>query len=136
MYSAIVVVIVGIVCLVAGLLVGLWYGKSGQSAEAEKAEAVKNEFGEYREAVNQHFENSAKHFAAIGQEYQALYRHMANGADALLSDDSDVRRSGFPFLPAATDIAADVVDDDTGKEENAADETLDAESATDNQAAD
>ncbi|MEN7341783.1 MAG: DUF1043 family protein [Pseudomonadota bacterium] len=112
MYSTIVVVIVGVVCLLVGLLIGLWFGKSGQSAEAEKTEAVKTEFSDYRDAVNQHFENSAKHFAAIGQEYQALYRHMANGADALLADDSDVRRTGFPVLPAASDIAADIVEDD------------------------
>ncbi|MEL7297891.1 MAG: DUF1043 family protein, partial [Pseudomonadota bacterium] len=109
-YSSIVVILVGIGSVIVGALLGFFLGKQRESLESAKAEEIKEQYEQYKTDVNNHFNDTAKHFAAIGQEYRALYNHMANGAESLLGPDSEVRRAGFPFLPASSDIAGSATD--------------------------
>lgn len=129
MYSSLVVILVGIGCLIVGALLGFFLGKQRESLESAKAEEVKEQFEQYKTDVNNHFNDTAKHFAAIGQEYRALYNHMANGAESLLGPESEVRRAGFPFLPAASDIAGSAMDATDSDPDTASDETNDAATA-------
>ncbi|MEM7611788.1 MAG: DUF1043 family protein [Pseudomonadota bacterium] len=113
MVSTIGIIIIGLVCLAAGLGIGLWYSSMSGSADAAKADAVQQEFDAYRNKVDLHFMDTAKHFAAIGQEYRALYEHMASGAEDLLGGDAEISQLSFPRIaagPAAKTPAEATVD--------------------------
>lgn len=101
MVSAMVAVAIGVVSLLVGLVIGVWYSSLGKGAETKKAESIQEAFDDYKADVSNHFGETAKHFAAIGQEYRALYSHMAGSAEALLGADSDISQDSFPRIAAA-----------------------------------
>lgn len=71
----------GLVLFLAGL--GLGYLMARRPADRKAAEelaVVREDFEAYREGVTRHFRDSAGHFQAIGEQYRALYAHMADGA--------------------------------------------------------
>ncbi len=107
MVSTIGVIIIGLVCLAAGLGIGIWYAGMSSNVDAAKAEAVQDELDRYRKQVDEHFMDTAKHFAAIGQEYRSLYEHMASGAETLLSGDAEISRLGFPRIATGAASSSD-----------------------------
>lgn len=71
----------GLVLFLAGLGLGyLMSRRPGDREAAEELAAVRQDFETYREGVTRHFRDSAGHFQAIGEQYRALYAHMADGA--------------------------------------------------------
>ena len=71
----------GLVLFLAGLGLGyLMSRRPGDREAAEELAAVKQDFETYQEGVTRHFRDSAGHFQAIGEQYRALYAHMADGA--------------------------------------------------------
>ena len=71
----------GLVLFLAGLGLGyLMSRRPGDRQAAEELAVVKEDFEAYREGVTRHFRDSAGHFQAIGEQYRALYSHMADGA--------------------------------------------------------
>ncbi|MEL6871007.1 MAG: DUF1043 family protein [Pseudomonadota bacterium] len=106
MVPTIGVVVIGLACLLAGFAFGTWFAGSSKGAAGKKAENTQRAFDEYKEAVNHHFGDTAKHFATIGKEYQALYAHMAKGAESLLGADSSLSQEGFPRLRIEPVVAA------------------------------
>lgn len=71
----------GLVLFVAGLGLGfLMARRPGDRQAADELAVVKEDFEAYREGVTRHFRDSAGHFQAIGEQYRALYAHMADGA--------------------------------------------------------
>ena len=71
----------GLVLFLAGLGLGyLMSRRPGDRQAAEELAVVREDFEAYREGVTRHFRDSAGHFQAIGEQYRALYAHMADGA--------------------------------------------------------
>ena len=50
--------------------------------------SVKQEFDEYQERVEEHFEQTSKKFKDMTEQYQDLYQHLSVGATSLCRPDS------------------------------------------------
>lgn len=133
------IVIVALLALAVGAGLGFWLGTARQSRKVMQAGAIKAEYDEYREQVTRHFGQAAEHFQTIGREYQALYQHMASGADALCA----VRDAGnkLSFVPGDDEDggarSADGADSD-GEDSTAAgsDEATSDEAPSDDKSSD
>jgi uncharacterized membrane-anchored protein YhcB (DUF1043 family) len=90
--SPIILVGAGILLFGLGLGLGYWFAHSQRKREATRASDIQNELDDYRRHVTEHFGETAQHFQTLGQQYQSLYKHMAQGADALC----DALRSHLP----------------------------------------
>jgi uncharacterized membrane-anchored protein YhcB (DUF1043 family) len=93
--SPIILVGAGILLLGLGLGLGYWFAHSQRKLEATRANDVQNELDNYRRHVTEHFGETAQHFQALGQQYQSLYKHMAQGADALCDPAQSDTLLGF-----------------------------------------
>lgn len=93
--SPIILVGAGILLLGLGLGLGYWFAHSQSKREAARANDVQNELDNYRRHVTEHFGETARHFQALGQQYQSLYKHMAQGADALCDPAQSDALLGF-----------------------------------------
>ena len=106
--------------LAAGIGLGYWLAQLRARGESAKADAVRQEFADYRREVTRHFGQTAEHFRAIGREYRDLYEHMASGADSLCDREAVDLKLSFapkailesiaeeqPESPAPRDFAAD-----------------------------
>jgi len=79
-----------ILIFVAGLLSGalimlLWNKLSSGSASPA---GVKQEYQEYQDKVEAHFEETSKKFQDMTEQYQDLYKHLSVGATSLCRPDS------------------------------------------------
>ena len=79
-----------ILIFVAGLLCGalimlLWNKLSSGSASPA---GVKQEYQEYQDKVEAHFEETSKKFQDMTEQYQDLYKHLSVGATSLCRPDS------------------------------------------------
>ncbi|MEL6949351.1 MAG: DUF1043 family protein [Pseudomonadota bacterium] len=106
--SATMAIVLALFCLASGGFLGFLIGRGGASSEAKRAEALEEEFSDYRRNVTEHFGETAEHFRNIGRQYRDLYEHMASGADALCNDE-DRARLAFPSLRAIEGVAATTV---------------------------
>lgn len=93
--SPIFIACAGILLLGLGLGLGYWFAHSQQKREANRASDVQKELDEYRQGVTEHFSETAQRFQALGQQYQSLYKHMAQGADALCDSAQSDGLLGF-----------------------------------------
>ncbi len=107
--SPIILVGASILLLGLGLGLGYWFAHSQRKREATRASDIQNELDDYRLHVTEHFGETAQHFQALGQQYQSLYKHMAQGADALCDPAQSDDLLGFPAgnAPAITASTAD-----------------------------
>jgi uncharacterized membrane-anchored protein YhcB (DUF1043 family) len=81
--SPIILIGAGILLLGLGLGLGYWFAHSQRKREATRASDVQHELDNYRRQVTEHFGETAQHFQTLGKQYQSLYKHMTQGADAL-----------------------------------------------------
>ncbi len=79
----IVVFVVGLVC--GALIMVLWNKLSSGSASAS---GLKQEYQDYQEKVETHFEQTSKKFQDMTEQYQDLYKHLSVGATSLCRPDS------------------------------------------------
>ena len=105
--SPIILVGAGILLLGLGLGLGYWFAHSQGKREATRASDIQNELDDYRRNVTEHFGETAQHFQTLGQQYQSLYKHMVQGADALCDPAQSVDLLGFAAgnaaaIPAST----------------------------------
>ena len=106
--SPIILVGAGILLLGLGLGLGYWFAHSQHKREATRANDVRNELDNYRRHVTEHFGETAQHFQLLGQQYQSLYKHMAQGADTLCDPAQSDTLLGFaagnaPAIMASND---------------------------------
>ena len=107
--SPIIIIGAGILLFGLGLGLGYWYAHSQSKREATRASDIQNELDDYRRHVTEHFGETAKHFQTIGQQDQSLYKHMAQGADALCdpADSDDLLGFAAGHAPAITASTTD-----------------------------
>jgi uncharacterized membrane-anchored protein YhcB (DUF1043 family) len=102
----------GVVLFLAGLGLGyLMSRRAGDREAAEELAAVRQDFETYREGVTRHFRDSAGHFQAIGEQYRALYAHMADGAKNFCAGGPE--QEAIEFAPQPELAAPDA---DSGRE--------------------
>jgi len=79
----IVVFVVGVVC--GALIMLLWNKLSSGSASPS---GLKQEYQDYQDKVEAHFEETSKKFQDMTEQYQDLYKHLSVGATSLCRPDS------------------------------------------------
>ena len=79
----IIVFVVGLGC--GALIMLLWNKLSSGSASPA---GMKQEYQEYQEKVESHFEETSKKFQDMTEQYQDLYKHLSVGATSLCRPDS------------------------------------------------
>ncbi len=79
----IVVFVVGLVC--GALIMLLWNKLSSGSASPA---GLKQEYQDYQDKVEAHFEETSKKFQDMTEQYQDLYKHLSVGATSLCRPDS------------------------------------------------
>ena len=108
--SPIILVGAGVLLFGLGLGVGYWFAHSQRKREAIRASDIQDEMDDYRRQVTEHFGETAQQFQTLGQQYQSLYKHMAQGADALCDPAQSDALLGFAAGNAAA-IAASSTDE-------------------------
>ncbi len=89
---------VGILCFVAGLLLGALIHRLMQSETAknrrlvQQLDQLKEQHTRYQAEVSEHFAKTADIYAKLNTNYRELLAHMANSAERL-SDDVDFSRT-------------------------------------------
>ncbi|MCS4534746.1 YhcB family protein [Neisseria montereyensis] len=75
-----------------GLVIGLflmWLGLRGKNGKSKKEhEALKQEFGQYRQKVDEHFIETAAAVDELNKSYQKVVRHLSDGAHTLMDKDT------------------------------------------------
>ena len=79
----IVIFVVGLVC--GALIMLLWNKLSSGSASPS---GLKQEYQDYQDKVEAHFEETSKKFQDMTEQYQDLYKHLSVGATSLCRPDS------------------------------------------------
>jgi hypothetical protein len=88
---------IGVALLVAGLLIGLFIGRSRSDAGTRirdlerEVERLRQEGASYREAVAKHFGEASDKFRDLTSQYAHLYKHLAEGARDLCGDVPAIR---------------------------------------------
>jgi len=79
-------IVVFVVGLISGALIMLLWNKlsSGSASPA----GLKQEYQDYQEKVETHFEETSKKFQDMTEQYQDLYKHLSVGATSLCRPDS------------------------------------------------
>jgi uncharacterized membrane-anchored protein YhcB (DUF1043 family) len=79
-------IVVFVVGLISGALIMLLWNKlsSGSASPA----GLKQEYQDYQEKVEIHFEETSKKFRDMTEQYQDLYQHLSVGATSLCRPDS------------------------------------------------
>ena len=79
----IVVFVIGLVC--GALIMLLWNKLSSGSASPA---GLKQEYQDYQDQVESHFEETSKKFQDMTEQYQDLYKHLSVGATSLCRPES------------------------------------------------
>ena len=86
-------ILAAVVALVAGLVIGVLVGRSGQGATLrqrraeQQIEELRSEFTRYQAQVNEHFMESAHLLRRFNDAYRDVNQHMARGANRLCNDE-------------------------------------------------
>lgn len=96
----------------AAFFFGLWHGKSQHSkALSEELKAKDDELSTLKAEVNNHFDETARLFSNVTEEYKALYQHLATSSSKLSNRKFDLKlssnTSGLPGLSNNIDKAFD-----------------------------
>lgn len=88
---------------VGAFFFGRWFGMSQHSkALSEELKAKDDELSSLRADVNQHFDETARLFSNVTEEYKALYQHLAASSNKLSNRKFDLKlssnTSGLPGL--------------------------------------
>ncbi|MFT6407897.1 MAG: uncharacterized membrane-anchored protein YhcB (DUF1043 family) [Arenicella sp.] len=79
-------IVVFVVGLVSGALIMLLWNKL--SSGSASPSGLKQEYQDYQEQVETHFEETSKKFQDMTAQYQDLYKHLSVGATSLCRPDS------------------------------------------------
>ncbi|WP_018625326.1 ZapG family protein [Kangiella aquimarina] len=106
-----------LIIAVAAFFFGRWHGMSQRSkALSEELKAKDEELNSLKEDVNKHFDETARLFSNVTEEYKLLYQHLASSANKLGNRKFDLKlssnTSGLPGLGNAGSkpFAEDVID--------------------------
>jgi uncharacterized membrane-anchored protein YhcB (DUF1043 family) len=92
----------GVLLVLLGVALGYLVAAIRHSKTQAQTDAVKAEYDAYRENVTGHFRETAVQFQALGEQYRSLYRHMADGAEALCETPATADAIGFSPFPELT----------------------------------
>ena len=89
--SVISIAIALVVGVVVGLITARLMGNSpvGEDQLRQELDQAKMELEQYKEDIRDHFEQSAEMMKQLARDYDKLARHVNDGANTLLSLDSD-----------------------------------------------
>ena len=78
---AVLLVIIGAICAVGGYA----YAQANQrrAGDGKTSKELKDELGEYKDNVSEHFQQTAMLLNEMTDQYRAVYEHMAAGAQQL-----------------------------------------------------
>lgn len=111
--SPVVSIILILVAAVAAFFIGRWHGLSTGTKELTKElESKDKELDELKSGVDEHFDETARLFSNLTEEYKTLYQHLATGANKLSKREFKVKLSapvGQDALPSEA-RAAEVID--------------------------
>jgi uncharacterized membrane-anchored protein YhcB (DUF1043 family) len=109
---------IGVALLVAGLLIGLFIGRSRSDAGTRirdlerEVERLRQEGASYREAVAKHFGDASEKFRDLTRQYAHLYKHLAEGARDLCGDVPAIRFDQRALLEDDAYVAAEAAADE------------------------
>lgn len=96
---------------------GRWHGMSQRSkALSEELKAKEDELNALKQDVNAHFDETARLFSNVTEEYKILYQHLANGATKLGNRKFELKlssnTSGLTGLsnPLSNDLEKSIID--------------------------
>lgn len=92
-----------LIIAVAAFFFGRWHGMSQRSkALSEELKAKDDELNALKEDVNKHFDETARLFSNVTEEYKLLYQHLASSANKLGNRKFELKlssnTSGLPGL--------------------------------------
>ncbi|GAA4363061.1 ZapG family protein [Kangiella marina] len=116
--SAVLTIVLILLAAVAAFFVGRWHGLSTGSKELTKElESKDKELEALKSGVNEHFDETARLFSNLTEEYKTLYQHLATGANTLSNKEFKLKLSapvGAGALPSESSAsqasATDVID--------------------------
>jgi len=130
--------IIGIVTLAVGALFGYLFGRTNDSATKQQQlqdqlEKSQNELNEYKDQVNNHFEQTAALVNNLTESYKAVHKHLAEGSEALcLTEHTPVELEKAPMQSRLADQTTDesdiptVTDEVPAAEPETPEETIEA----------
>ncbi|AKE52673.1 ZapG family protein [Kangiella geojedonensis] len=111
--SPVLSIILILIAAVAAFFIGRWHGLSTGTKELTKElESKDKELDELKSGVDEHFDETARLFSNLTEEYKAFYQHLASGANKLTKQEFKVKLSapvGQEALPSEAS-AAEVID--------------------------
>jgi uncharacterized membrane-anchored protein YhcB (DUF1043 family) len=118
--SMAVLIGIGVLILAIGIGVGFLFGHILRLRETAKVSDIEAELEKYRRDVTEHFNQTAIHFQALGQQYRDLYEHMGSGAEKLCDTSQLVGEVSFSrsaMLASASEAEAAANDEEPADEE-------------------
>ena len=103
MFNISTLLLTGIVGLIIGVAVGIFYSRrftavSIQHKETEQhLSELQQQQTEYQHEVTEHFSDTAKLLSSLAESYRDVHNHLANGADKLTK--GDLPADTIPRLP-------------------------------------
>lgn len=98
---------------VIGILITILFNKlTADGDETEKLRKLQAEHDQYRKKVDNHFVNSSVLFKGLTEQYRDVYRHIADGAGELCSEEAKAIQVGMDepgLLAQQTTESADTV---------------------------
>lgn len=92
--SPVLSIILILAAATAGFFIGRWHGLSTGSKElTNELESKDKELNDLKQGVNQHFDETARLFSNLTEEYKTLYQHLATGATTLSDKDFTLKLS-------------------------------------------
>ncbi len=93
--------VIGLVALFVGFGAGLLFARKGANPEREQelndqVLQSKKELDEYREQVNQHFEQTAALVNQLTESYRQVHQHLAGGAQQLANPEKVTTQLSSP----------------------------------------
>ena len=99
-----------VLLLIVGLItffIGRWYGISkGSQTLSQELKTKEQELTDLKKQVSQHFDETARLFSNVTEEYKMLYQHLAKSASTLSDHKFELAlKNDSPELPGLTNIA-------------------------------
>lgn len=107
--SPVFIILLLVIAAVAAFFFGRWHGlKTGTKELTKELESKDNELTQLRSGVDEHFDETARLFSNLTEEYKTLYQHLATGANKLSRSDFKLKLSapvGSDALPSEASTA-------------------------------
>ncbi|AOE50495.1 YhcB family protein [Kangiella sediminilitoris] len=111
--SPVLIIFFVLIAGISAFLIGRWHGlKNGTKDLRKELNSKDQELEQLKSGVNQHFDETARLFSNLTEEYKTLYQHLAEGANKLSANDFKLKLSapvGSDALPSNSN-PSDVID--------------------------